>query len=212
MWRDSLKKSCVSEKVDVVTVGCVDLIQLRLREKFAVCVDFAWTRLVYCFGTTTLDILLTNVIYLFADEHAFDAWNAEQKLEKPSKSFLRCFKQWLVCDKIGLDRQIRLEPIVMKVTPYCCFLNDEVFPDFWLECKVMNVLRYAFVVWACVDHVKQWVHGVKRITNDHDAFVSVELNATDPLRKMCLYNPNPIAVLTFTLHTHVFQLLIHRTA
>jgi hypothetical protein len=100
----------------------------------------------------------------------------------------------------------------VKITPDCSLLGNEFFPNFGLDCSVVDIFCYALVVGACLNHVEQRVHGVERIANDDYAFVSIELGSPDSFWEMGFHDPDSVTILAFSLQAHVFELLVHRSA
>ena len=81
-----------AEKVDVLVVKRVDVVQLCLREERLARVDFARARFVHGFQLTQIFVLLAKILDMGLYAHSCQRWHVEKKLEQTLKCFLRVLK------------------------------------------------------------------------------------------------------------------------
>ena len=98
----------------------------------------------------------------------------------------------------------------MKVTIHSSLLGDKVIPDFRFESPIQEVLVDALIVRTRLNHVKQRIECIQRVSYDHDALIGFEFSASDSFREVRLNDPDFVGAIALTAQPHVFQLLVHR--
>jgi len=98
----------------------------------------------------------------------------------------------------------------VKVTIHSSLLGDKVIPDFRFESPIQEILVDALIMRARLNHVKQRIECIQRVSDDHDALIGFEFSASNSLREMGLNDPDFVRANALTEQPHVFKLLVHR--
>ena len=98
----------------------------------------------------------------------------------------------------------------MKIVPYTGLLIDKVRPQTFLSQFFDNSWTEALIMTCHSDHVQERKNCIQRVSNNDDAFVSMETNSADSLRIVSLDNPDGVIKSALSIKSHLLQLKIQR--